>query len=591
MEEALTYRNIAEVARDIILVMNLEGKILKANEAACDAYGYSRTEMLKMSIFDLRAPETAGQIYAQMAQANNEGVIFETKHVRQDGTVFPVEVSSRRVIIGNRALLFSTIRDISDRVDRESELLKLFTAVEQSPVSVVITDLQGKIEYVNPKFTQVTGYTEEEARGQNPRILKSGEQPPEVYQKLWADITAGGEWRGEFHNKKKNGELYWELASISPIRNAAGVITHYIAIKEDITARKEAEADLQLAHAKLNQIIESSGDGICVVDLDANILLANSAFAKMCGVKKDELIGQPSCKVFPCNFCETWKCSFERVLKGEERFEFDLEVSDPSGRQRHWLVTINAFYDASGKLSGMVKNYKNITERVRIQDALRHDLQLAGRIQQGFLPKPFQSEYLVIDTIFEPYHHVSGDVFDYVWNEKQNVLSGYIIDVMGHGIGTALQTAALRVLCRQAMEKNLSPKAKLSWINREAMPYFAEDSFAAAIYFEFDFNRYVLRYSAAGINYFIATYDKQQGVVSIPGPFLGITTEIEFEEHELRFNPGNCFYFMSDGLFELLGEDNEVGLMDYQEAADFLRLMTKSSKRHDDASALCIHIK
>ena len=119
--------------------------------------------------------------------------------------------------------------------------------MEQSPASVVITDLEGKIEYVNPKFTQVTGYSVEEAIGQNPRILKSGEWPSEAYRELWETITAGKEWRGEFHNKRKDSTLYWEYASISPIRNEKGEITHFLAVKEDITERKLAEAELARA--------------------------------------------------------------------------------------------------------------------------------------------------------------------------------------------------------------------------------------------------------------------------------------------------------------------------------------------------------
>lgn len=112
------------------------------------------------------------------------------------------------------------------------------TLVEQSPASIVITDLKGNIEYVNPKFSRVTGYATTEVVGQNPRILKSGELPAEEYRRMWTTISQGGEWRGEFHNRKKNGELYWESASITGIRNAAGVITHYLAVKEDITEQK-----------------------------------------------------------------------------------------------------------------------------------------------------------------------------------------------------------------------------------------------------------------------------------------------------------------------------------------------------------------
>jgi len=121
---------------------------------------------------------------------------------------------------------------------------KLSAAVEQSPATIVITDTSGAIEYVNPKFTEMTGYTFAEAMGQNPRILKSGEFPPDAYKYLWSTILAGEVWRGEFHNKKKNGQLFWEQASISPIKDAMGIVTSFVAVKEDITGRKLAEAEL-----------------------------------------------------------------------------------------------------------------------------------------------------------------------------------------------------------------------------------------------------------------------------------------------------------------------------------------------------------
>jgi PAS domain S-box-containing protein len=122
------------------------------------------------------------------------------------------------------------------------------TIVEESPTSVIITDLQGNIEYVNRKFTTLTGYTRGEVLGRNPRFLKSGRQSPAVYSELWHTIVAGGEWRGELCNTKKNGELYWELAAISAIRGDDGAIAHFIAMKEDITDRKGMEE--QLRHAK-----------------------------------------------------------------------------------------------------------------------------------------------------------------------------------------------------------------------------------------------------------------------------------------------------------------------------------------------------
>jgi PAS domain S-box-containing protein len=119
------------------------------------------------------------------------------------------------------------LRDITEEKLAQDKLRQLSRAVEQSPNSVVITDTDGNIEYVNSKFTQLTGYSLDEAIGQNPRILKSGETPREEYQRLWDTITSGGEWHGEFHNKKKNGERYWESAAISPITDAQGNITRF----------------------------------------------------------------------------------------------------------------------------------------------------------------------------------------------------------------------------------------------------------------------------------------------------------------------------------------------------------------------------
>ena len=162
---------------------------------------------------------------------------------------------------------------------RESEDMarKLYQAVEQSPVTVVITDLTGAIEYVNPTFEITTGYTKEESIGQNPRILKSGDMEPEGYRVLWETISSGREWRGEFCNRKKNGELYWEHASISPIRNRWGEITHYLAVKEDITERRRMEHALGESEERFRKMFHKHTAVMMLIDpetgsiVDANL--------------------------------------------------------------------------------------------------------------------------------------------------------------------------------------------------------------------------------------------------------------------------------------------------------------------------------
>ena len=218
---------------------------------------------------------------------------FEWVHRRFDNSEFLVEVSLVAITLNGKAALLITWRDITMRKQAENivknhnqelelrviertrsledvnnellsinkelglrrleaeeahrKLLQLSSAVENSPATIVITDHRGRIEYVNPKFTEISGYLPEEAIGQNPRILNSGSQPVELYRDLWNTILSGREWRGDFCNRKKNGELHWERASISPIRDAQGDITHFVAIKEDVTEDRRIAGELLAA--------------------------------------------------------------------------------------------------------------------------------------------------------------------------------------------------------------------------------------------------------------------------------------------------------------------------------------------------------
>jgi PAS domain S-box-containing protein len=175
----------------------------------------------------------------------NYSTQLEHRIIRADGSEGYILVKFRIVknAQGQTIKTYGANQDITERKQAEEELRKLSRTVEQSPSIVVITNLEGQIDYVNPKFTELTGYTFAEVKGKNPRILKSGHTPDQEYRRLWETISAGGEWRGELHNKKKNGEFYWAAASMSPITNAEGVITHFLSVQEDITRRKEIETE------------------------------------------------------------------------------------------------------------------------------------------------------------------------------------------------------------------------------------------------------------------------------------------------------------------------------------------------------------
>ena len=169
---------------------------------------------------------------------------FEWVHVRSGGDEFQVDVTLTQIVLRDKQVLYVTLRDITDIKLNEEKLKKLSLAVEQSPASVVITDHSGVIEYVNPKFIKITGFSIEDVIGEDSKVLDAESDSRERYDEMWTTISSGNEWKGEFYNKKKSGELYWENVTVSPIKNFNDEISHYLFIKEDITARKEYEKRL-----------------------------------------------------------------------------------------------------------------------------------------------------------------------------------------------------------------------------------------------------------------------------------------------------------------------------------------------------------
>ncbi|HHB92916.1 MAG TPA: PAS domain S-box protein, partial [Thioploca sp.] len=180
--------------------------------------------------------------------------------------------------------------EIKGRKIIESQLKKLSIIIEQSPSTTIIVDIIGNIEYVNPKFTQITGYSAEEAIGRNPRILKSGQHTKEFYQNMWDTILYGEEWRNEFHNRKKDGSLYWEYASISTIKDKNGNITNFIKVAEDITERKQAEQALQESKEQLHAILNNSATVIFLKDMSGRYLFINKRYENIFNISNQQMV-------------------------------------------------------------------------------------------------------------------------------------------------------------------------------------------------------------------------------------------------------------------------------------------------------------
>lgn len=251
-----TLRTVFEVSPLAILIVREDQTVEFWNRAAEQMFGWPSDAVVGQAVPYVPASSAAEMartmdaVFAGRSFTNVEGQL-----ARKDGSLIDVAVSSTGLPEGDGHIgrMMSIITDISERRRAEVELRKLSVAVDQSQVSIVITDPTGAIEYVNPFFTQNTGYARDEVLGQNPRILKSGETQPSVYRDLWQTLSSGREWRGELCNRRKNGELFWESASIAPVRDARGSTTHYIAVKVDITKRRKAEEEVRRLNTELER--------------------------------------------------------------------------------------------------------------------------------------------------------------------------------------------------------------------------------------------------------------------------------------------------------------------------------------------------
>jgi PAS domain S-box-containing protein len=230
-----------------------EGRIKKCNNEFAKILGYdSIVEIISINLYSFLFNQSDKDLFLKELEEKKSLKHYSLELKSKTGKKITVlqNITGRFDNTGKITEITGYIFDISGFQNSQVKLNLFSKAVQQCPASIVITDTEGNIEYVNPKFTELTGYTAEEVMGKNPRILKSGLTDKQTYTDLWKTITAGKEWRGDFRNRKKDGSLYWELASISPIINSNGIITNYVAVKEDITEKKEITEQLLEAREK-----------------------------------------------------------------------------------------------------------------------------------------------------------------------------------------------------------------------------------------------------------------------------------------------------------------------------------------------------
>ncbi len=274
-KQANLLKSILGAIQESAILLDGNGKVLQANSTAAQRLQTSRDKLLGCGYTDLLSPDRARRTTEMFREVREKDRVLEFEEIQNsritENRIYPVKDSQTGETVGVTILGL----DITERKKRENELNKLRLAVENSPMSIVITDTQGTIEYINPAFVSITGYSEQESMGQNPRILKSGYHGHEFYQEMWETITRGDTWRGEICNKRKNGDLYWEQAAIGPVKDEKGAVTNYVAVKEDISRKKELEQLKQDVERIMRHDLKSPLNGIVglpqVMNMEGNL--------------------------------------------------------------------------------------------------------------------------------------------------------------------------------------------------------------------------------------------------------------------------------------------------------------------------------
>ena len=295
-------RLILESSAEGIFGTDTDGRITFVNPAACRMLGFSPEELIGLqshAAFHHHRPDGSAYpkeecpMYAAYKQGKSSRIDDEFLW-RKDGVGLPVEYGATPMT-KDGAVVGSVVSftDITLRKQQEAELQTQHSALESAANAIAITDRKGTIEWINPAFTRLTGYEREEAIGQNPRVLKSGVHELEFYRNLWRTVLAGSVWQGTLTNKRKDGVLYQEEMTITPVRSKRGEITHFVAVKQDITERLRAEERLRETEQFFRSVLELAPDGLMVADAAGIIRLANAQCEKLFGYTREELIGQP----------------------------------------------------------------------------------------------------------------------------------------------------------------------------------------------------------------------------------------------------------------------------------------------------------
>jgi phosphoserine phosphatase RsbU/P len=352
------------------------GKMLLFSSGAERLFGYSKDEALGANVKTLMPSPYQEEHDRYLAAYRNTGVRKiigigrEVSGKRKDGAVFPMYLSIGEIWLEGRRFFVGVTHDLTKVKTVESRLWMLSAAVEQSPVAILISDKEGHIEYVNSYFSKLTGYGEDEIVGKNPSILQSSTTPEAQYERLWQTIKAGGEWRGEIQDRRKDGELYWAYETIAPMRDDQGRIKRYLAIQQDITEQRRDKEALAESEERFRKVAEMIGEWLWEQDAEGRYTYSSDAVRDILGLEPREILGKSYLSVFQSETAPGAPVIDNRALPKP----FYRIVNCYRHADGHRVFTESSgtpIFDEKGRLIKWRGVDRDITARKEYEDALR----------------------------------------------------------------------------------------------------------------------------------------------------------------------------------------------------------------------------
>lgn len=497
-QSEVRFRQLLQGVPYAIIGTNPQGQIQYANHRALSLFGYTQKELIGSPAINLIPKKTN--------QHPNENE-HEYTGIKKDQTPFACEIAFTTIETREGLLTLHSIKDITKRKAAQHQIIQLSQAVEQSSATIIITDTEGNIQYVNKKFTQTSGYTPQEVIGKNPRILKSGHTTTQEYGTLWNNISAGKEWKGELHNKKKNGELYWERALISPIVDNNGTITNFLAVKEDITQLKQSENQIHQSEQKLREAQRIAKVGSWELNLETNRITFSDELLTLF-----EITQQDHTLTLERLFDFIHPNDKERVLTniytvngtkktGPNRFR----IITRTGQLKHLEARGSNTPNHTGEITTLTGTMQDITELVKLENEkaqihrqtmltletkvsertheiniqkniieqknkdLTDSIVYAQRLQKALYPniEILKRQHKHSFILNKPCTIVSGD---FCWfHQKQNKLIIACVDCTGHGVpGAFMSIIGIEILNHIVIDKGiLNPTEILELMDSE----------------------------------------------------------------------------------------------------------------------------